>query len=62
MLQNAFEGFGRLWESFWRLWNILGCFERFWDALAAKVKIFKALDALEGDKGFRSALGGFGNH
>ena len=36
---------------------MLGCFERFREALAATVKICKALD---GFGGFRSALGGFG--
>ena len=69
------RGFGKLWEAlvcfrmllkdlegFGRLWEILGCFERFWDALAAKMKIFKASDALEGFGGFRNALGGFGKH
>ena len=47
-------------ESFGRLWEISGCFERFWDALAAKVKIWKALDGLEGFGGFRNAFGEFG--
>ena len=50
---------------FGRLLKVLGCFRRFWEALAASVRLCKALDALEGFGGFSSlwqvwkALGSF---
>ena len=43
----------------------MGCFRRFWEVLAASVRLCKALDALEGFGGFSSlwqvwkALGSF---
>ena len=48
--------FGRLWEALeglvkvWKAWegfgrrvDVLGCFERFWEALAASVRLCKGL-------------------
>ena len=55
----------KAWEGFGRLRQVLGCFGRLWEALAASVRLCKALDALEGFGGFSSlwqvwkALGSF---
>ena len=63
MLQKALEGFGSLWEGFGRLCNSLGCFGRFWEALAVIVKICKRLwmvwKALEALGILSEALGSF---
>ena len=57
-LVYALEGFARLWkawEGFGRLWG-------FWEAIAASVRLCKALDALEGFGLWQvcKALGSFG--
>ena len=46
MLRKVLEGLGRLWnawEGFGRLLHVLKCFERFWEAFAASVRLCKAL-------------------
>ena len=46
MLRTALGGFGKPWkacEGLGRLLDVLGCFGRFWEALAASVRLCKAL-------------------